>query len=333
METRKVYVSGGSTYVISLPKKWIIKNDVKPGDSLMVTEQKGAILIEPGISESQTLVQKIRISQFKNLRSLENFIIALYLAGYNTIHIILDQADNLDYRQTIRHVMAHLIGVEIVEDTDKTMVLEIIVDHNRMPTAHLLKRMYVITRSMLTDFINVLQQQDTALAEDITMREREIDRLYFLVVRQLKSAVRYQQVLERLGITQQQDCLAYRVLVKSLERIADHIETLSHSYIRLIEQDGEVEPTMIRSVKKIIAIFDLSVTSALNKNREKAEDVFVEHEKIRRSGVEKLPVSSSKVQHALLRQSILNSLQRIAEYTEDIAELTINMSVEKDESQ
>jgi phosphate uptake regulator len=36
METRKVYVSGGSTYVISLPKKWVRKTDLKAGDSLEI---------------------------------------------------------------------------------------------------------------------------------------------------------------------------------------------------------------------------------------------------------------------------------------------------------
>jgi phosphate uptake regulator len=328
METRKVYVSGGSTYVISLPKKWVTKNGIKSGDSLVVTDQKGSLLIEPGINETEPLMQKIRISNFKNRRSLENFIIALYLAGYNTIRINLDKPDNLGYRQTIRHVMAHLIGVEIVEDTDKTMILEIIVDHNRTPTTQLLKRMYVINRSMLTDFIKVLQQQDIALAEDIIMREREIDRLHFLIVRQLKSAVKYSQVSERLGITQQQDCLGYRVIVKALERISDHVEKISQNYIELIKQKGTIDPVLIQSVDEIIRIFDLSVTSALSKNREKAEDVFQEHEKIRKSKEKTLLKESSNIQHALIQQSIFDSLQRIAEYTEDIAELTINMSVE-----
>jgi len=34
IETRKVQITGGSTYVISLPKKWINKVKIKSGDGI-----------------------------------------------------------------------------------------------------------------------------------------------------------------------------------------------------------------------------------------------------------------------------------------------------------
>ncbi len=72
------------------------------------------------------------------------------------------------------------------------------------------------------------------------VREREIDRLYFLVVRQLKGAVEYPQVAEKLGIERQRDSLGYRIAVKVLERIADHIENIAKSYINLLEVQKSV---------------------------------------------------------------------------------------------
>jgi phosphate uptake regulator len=327
METRKIYVSGGSTYVISLPKKWVMTHGIKSGDSLVVTEQRGAILIEPGVRDAEPLVREVRLSDFNSKQSLENFIIALYLAGYNTLHVRLDRSDNLEYRQTIRHVMEHLIGIEIVEETDETMTLEIIVDHGRTPTVQLLRRMYVLTRSMLTDFIKAVVQEDIRLAEDIVAREREIDRMHFLVVRQLKSAVKYPQVAERLGIVQQ-DCLGYKVAVKVLERISDHVENISKNYVELIRQGGSVEQELIQMLEHIVWLVDLSVSALLSRDREKAEEVLEERQRAKKSEGRPPVERTSKLQHALLQQSIYDSLQRIAEYTEDIAEITINMSVE-----
>ena len=59
-------------------------------------------------------------------------------------------------------------------------------------------------------------------------------------MRQLKSAVEFQQIAEKLGIESQRDCLGYRIVVKVLERIADHIENMGKSYIQLSGIQKEV---------------------------------------------------------------------------------------------
>jgi phosphate uptake regulator len=159
-------------------------------------------------------------------------LIAFYLVGYDTIKIKLDRKDHLSYREIIRKIMDYLIGVEIVEDTNEEMTLEIMLDYKRMSTKQILQRMFSIDRSMLLDLGKALKNMDIGLAKDIIAREKEIDRLYFLVVRQLKSAVEYQQIAEKLGIESQRDCLGYRIVVKVLERIADHIENMVKSYIQ-----------------------------------------------------------------------------------------------------
>lgn len=107
------------------------------------------------------------------------------------------------------------------------------------------------------------------------MREREIDRLYFLVVRQLKSAVEYQQIAEKLGIENQKDCLGYRIAVKVLERIADHIESIAKSYIQLMEvqKDAPLED-FIKLNSAIVTIFEKSFQSLFTRNHELAEKIF-----------------------------------------------------------
>ncbi len=329
METRKVYVSGGSTYVLSLPKKWVKKANLKAGDSLVVTEQGSSLLIETSVIEKESQVKEIKISQVTSSDALERIIIAFYLVGYDTIKIKLDRKDHLPYRKSIRKVMDYLIGVEIVEDTNDSMTLEIMVDYKRMMTMQILQRMYSINRSMLLDLGKALKTTDIGLAKDVIVREREIDRLYFLVVRQLKSAVEYQQIAEKLGIENQRDCLGYRIAVKVLERIADHIENIAKSYIQLMEiqKDAQLE-AFIKLNNSIVLTFEKSVHALFTRNHATAETIFQELKEIKKShsDISNELLQPKNIQSAILQKTMLDSFERIASYSGDIAEIAINMS-------
>ncbi len=330
METRKIYVSGGSTYVLSLPKKWVNRTNLKAGDSLVVTEQGSSLLIETSVIEKKPAIKEVKISQLMSSEALERLIIAFYLVGYDTIVIKLDRKDHLPYRKSIRKIMDYLIGVEIVEDTDDAMTLEIMVDYKRMMTAQILQRIYSINRSMLIDLGKALKTMDIALAKDVIVREREIDRLYFLVVRQLKSAVEYQQIAEKLGIKNQRDCLGYRIAVKVLERIADHIESIAKSYIQLMEiqKDAPLED-FIKLNSAIVTIFEKSVQALFTRNHELAEKIFQELKEIKssHSDISNELLQPKNIQSAILQKTMLDSLGRIASYSGDLAEIAINMSV------
>ena len=99
METRKLYLTGGSTYVVSLPKKWVKRSGLSQGDSVVVTEQEGSIIIEPGIVERGPKEITVNVSAVPSIGALERLIIAYYLVGYDTIHIKLDRANHLDYKK------------------------------------------------------------------------------------------------------------------------------------------------------------------------------------------------------------------------------------------
>ncbi len=331
MEARKVYVSGGSTYVISLPKKWVKKTNLKPGDSLVVTEQGSSLLIETSVIEKESKTKEIKISQVTSSDALERILIAFYLVGYDTIKIKLDRKNHLAYRESIRKILDYLIGVEIVEDTNEAMTLEIMLDYKRMSTLQILQRMFSIDRSMILDLGKALKNMDIGLAKDIIVREKEIDRLYFLVVRQLKSAVEYQQVAEKLGIESQRDCLGYRIVVKVLERIADHIEIIAKSYIQLLEVQKETQlDEFIDLTNNMVATFEKSIQALFTRNGEMAETVFHELKKVEKSqsDISKGLFKIEDIQSAILIKTMLDSLGRIASYSGDIAEVAINMSTE-----
>ena len=331
MDTRKIYVSGGSTYVMSLPKKWVQKAHLKAGDSLVVTQQNTSLLIETGIKEKDPSVKEIRISQVMSGDAMERMLIAFYLVGYDTIKITLDKKDNLSYKESVRKLIDYLMGVEIVEDTEEVMILEIMVDYRRMKTIQVLQRMFSIERSMLLDVSKALHTMDIELAKDAIVREKEIDRLYFLVVRQLKYAMRYQQVAEELGIKNQRDCLGYRIVVKVFERIADHIENMARSYIQLLDiQEKPAFDEFVELINIIAMTFENSVQVLFERDSRKCEIVFqeVKDVEITFQDISNKLFMTGNIQSTILLKTMIDSLARIASYSEDIAETAINMSVD-----
>lgn len=331
METRKLYLTGGSTYVVSLPKKWIKKSGLSRGDSVVVTEQEGSIIIETGMIERASKEITVDISAVPSIDALERLIIAYYLVGYDTINIKLDGEDHLDYKKGIRKILNFLIGVEIVEDVGDSVTMEILLDHQRMPTIEVLKRMHLINKSMLSDLVRAFDEGNLDLARDIISREREIDRLYFLVVRQLKSAVRYPQVSEKLGIAHQRDSLGYRIIVKSFERIADHLETILQNYIKLAEIEKKPDVSEFSELAAMVLdVYNNAISALFNRDQKVVDKVFIEVKEIERHYLKlsnQLFKQKKGVQSSLIRKTILDSISRIAGYSTDVAEIAINMSV------
>jgi phosphate uptake regulator len=88
METRKVQVTGNSTYVVSLPKMWIMETGIKKGDGLRLhLHSDGAILLTLASNENDlTDIKESDIEIEDSLDNVARRFIGLYLAGYDIIH-------------------------------------------------------------------------------------------------------------------------------------------------------------------------------------------------------------------------------------------------------
>ncbi len=333
MEVRKIYVTGGSTFVVSLPKKWVESQDLKAGDSVFLTQTGKSIIIEPGIREEKKIKEKkIRISMLPSPSSLERLIIAYYLTGYDTISIILDREDKESYRRAARRIKEFLIGVEIVEDTTKRITMEILVDHQRMPVLKAIQRIHLLCKSMLHDLIEAMNVGCSYSVEEIQTSEKEVDRLYFLVVRQLKSAVTQYKIAEKLEIKSPDHCLGYRSIVKSMERISDHLDNIAKYYSDICKYGNELllKDGIISLGRKVTEIYEKSMLSLFKRDPLSTEEVFNKLDSINREYSElsdSLFKSKAPISLVLCEKSIIESLERIARYSSDICEIVINMYV------
>ena len=83
-EQRKLQVTGGSTFILSLPKDWATKNELKRGSSMMVREEDdGSLSISPSSFPKKEKQDEayIKTSLNENPDAIMRTAISAYLAA------------------------------------------------------------------------------------------------------------------------------------------------------------------------------------------------------------------------------------------------------------
>jgi hypothetical protein len=84
----------------------------------------------------------------------------------------------------------------------------------------ILQREHSIASSMHRDSVTALIEGDEHLAKNVVARDIEVNRLYFLLVRILRTVIQNPGLSEKLGILPI-DCLDYRLTASLVEAIGD----------------------------------------------------------------------------------------------------------------
>jgi len=333
-ELRKVQITGGATYVISLPKKWVKAADLKPKDQVALIPQADmSLLIVPrgDIKPEEISEATIDASVEAGPEAVIRDFIAHYLVGYDVIRVKLK---NVRYRPLIKSsIRQKLIGVEIMEESADEIVAQCLLGHVELPLRRALDRMHVLMLFMLRDAINALKKNDKALAMEVVRRDDEVDRLYFFVVRQLKAAVYSRMFIEEIGLSNPRDCLGYRLIAKSVERSADHAARIAGVIPTMRAQLNSEAVEKIVTMSTIAQeIHEYSMKALyrydpklINESMTKINHVI----DLEKEMIEQLLKLRIEARTMLGTRLILESVRRIAEYGTDIAEIAINLAVEK----
>ncbi len=336
-EMRRVQLTGGATYIVSLPKDWVSEIGLKQGDILLISPQPDGSLSVMPQNVSGAPAPDLSESSFELLPGddpddgVREFI-ARYLAGYKHIKIFFRQ-QAARYKHHIKDVLRRkLIGVEIVDEFGEGLTAQCLLYSTELPVKKALSRMSTITSAMQKDVVIALKGVDRTFASEIIARDDEIDRFYFFIVRQLKMAVNNRGLLEEMELKRPTDCLGYRLIVKSVERVADHAVRIAESI------NGLSEPLAPQIYEKIARLSKLS-NDVYEKSMESLERLDVKMAKDAISRVPEIEKFESEIMKEVLNshksaksvmgiEVITHALKRIAEYGSDIAEMAINLCVE-----
>ena len=334
---RKIQFTGKSSYIVSLPKEWVNDNGLKQGDQVSVNRSGRSILeIKPlGIAKSNTQESAtIVISNNDNDDSILRKLIALYFLHYQTIHIT-PKSDRItsSQRTTIRNAVKNiLMGAEITADSTDGITIQVLINLVGLSVDGAFKRMLHLAKSMQDDVLLALKEGDVDLAQQVINSDDDVDRFGFYIIRQLTIAVENEHMLEEMGFSSSRDCLGYRVIVKNIERLADHAERMAKDVIEFKKPINEKTFDRLKELSDYtLKLIDDSCLAMFKQDTAGAEIAIGNVSKIAK--LEKKvfdTIKSFKNEEEIYRiRKIIENLRRISEYASDIAEIVLNTNIEK----
>ena len=132
------------------------------------------------------------------------------------------------------------------------------------------------------------------LAKDVISTDNEVDRFNLYVTRLLRSAIQNPRITKEIGLESGNDCLGYRLVIKSVERTADHAVNIAENVLALKHELNSDTVEKIENMSSIaIKMFDTSMESLFRKDYNAAETIIESIKEI--IALEKEAVESSQM--------------------------------------
>jgi phosphate uptake regulator len=335
-ELRKIQVTGGSTYIVSLPKSWVEQMGLQRGSVIRIAQKDDMTLwLQPQGAEITLGTKRAVINPTSDdtPESIVRRIVSAYLLGYNIIQLHSSQK-RIDSGQRFAvkdFTRKKLVGTEILSDLPQELTLQVLLSYSELSVKDALRRMSVIAAYMHRDSITALGTEDTHLAREIVSMDDEVDRFNLYIVRLLKVAVSDSYVLKESGLRSPRECLGYRLITKSVERMADHAVNIAQNRLELTLSTLNQE--ILEELQKLstiaLEVFETSMEAVFDEDYMKADKVLDRAQQARAMEAEIIHqiVKHAPPEEVPALRLIVESILRTAEYGADIAEVVLNMTV------
>ncbi len=328
MEIRRVQMTGGSSYIITLPKEWVKTLNIQKNDPIgLLRQSDGSLLITSKMNREQT--QRIKTFEIKDVVKpdyLLRQLIGAYIAGFNSIEIKSSTRMPPQVRIIVRKFTQATIGQEVVEETDNQIIIKDLLNPAEMPFHRTIKRMHIMVKGMYEDTMHSMKNNDKQIAEDVLTRDNEIDRLHWLIARQHNIILRNIDFAEKMGTTSNLATTSF-LISRILERIGDHIIIIAKNTLSIIDKkiDKKIIEKIESASKLSMNILNKSVGAFskrdINEANENIESVINLEEKCKEINKYAL---KDKGEYVISIGYIVESIRRIGEYSSDISETVIN---------
>ena len=341
VELRKLQMTGGASYTVSLPKDWVKEQGLKVGDVVAVMPRSDSSLTlipHEKMPSGQSKGAEVTIAPLKDQHKEQilRTILAQYLAGYDVIRIRFPSSAKPELRTYLRESARKMfVGCEIIEESNDELIVQCLSSYGDLPAPKVISRMSLIAKLMLRDAVESLKNRDPAMAEEIIRRDEEIDRFYLFIIRQLTMAVLNRSLILEIGLADPRDCLVYRVVSKSLERIADHATAIAKMSTGI---ESPLPPKLIDEISKAsditISVLEDSLKALSKSDGSLANSSIVSAKRVEKEAenvMDKLYAFKLSQKTVVAVRLALESLKRISEYSEDVAEMAINLTARRTE--
>ncbi|MCX8177800.1 MAG: phosphate uptake regulator PhoU [Candidatus Bathyarchaeota archaeon] len=350
---RLIQRTGRGSYIVSLPKKWVQTAGLDKGSEIefKLSDDFSLVLIPRKVNGDGLEVEKrkrefwVNVEPKDDVKSVCRKVKALYVAGADMIRIRLRNKDDAPkFKEEIKDLArSMLLGSEIVDETSNEIVIQILVKHTEFSVERAIRRMSVIALSAHMDAIISMKKMDQALIQSVMKACNDVNRLNLYVVRQLKFGIE-QNLFRELGLRTPKEFLAYRIVVNDVKSIAENAKNILNHVLALKKMlenrqlllkeplDEEVYSQILHFNSIAHKLLENSINASFKWDYKQADQIIAQIESIGALENDIVTMISSKKLDPIVSSVfsiIFDSSRRIIEYSRNIAEVTLNKTVEE----
>lgn len=228
---RKVQLTGGTTYTVSIPKGWANDRALDTGDTLHLYPRGDRLLLARPETEGGRRTVSISATRH-DPAGIERLVAAAYVAGADVVRV--DGSPERAERAAVRDAVAGLVGIEIAEETAETVVARTMLDVADLPPSRTLERMADRTLTMHEEAVAAALEGDGDAGERVRGQDDDVDRLFGLLSREFQRSLVEVPSAAR-GLTP----FDHYAVARQLERVADHAEKIAEAAAAIEEPPSE----------------------------------------------------------------------------------------------
>lgn len=228
--TRKIQIVGNRSYAVSLPKKWVVKNNLEKKE-VNIIEKEGNLILSSKKIQKNSENKDILVEALELIPSI---LLLCYSRDVSKVKLIFkNKGDYLSAKPIVLEILSHLEGFKVINDnTNNNNNITISESYEKVNISihDLSKRMVIILNNMVDCILNNNNKTKKIL-------ENESDSLYHFSKRILYS-LSHESILIDNTINDIEEIFLWRLIFKKLENIGDILEkTTKKSYIKENIQD------------------------------------------------------------------------------------------------
>ncbi|HSQ48184.1 MAG TPA: phosphate uptake regulator PhoU [Candidatus Deferrimicrobiaceae bacterium] len=351
---RRVQCTGRGSYIISLPKEWVedlgltrgseIAFNIEVDSTLTLVPRK--IMEKEGREDaSKPKEYYINVDPKETTESTLRMIRALYAIGADIIRIRIKNVPNpVKYKNEIKNLARdNFLGSEVIDETSDEITLQILIKYSEFPIEKAVRRMAIVALAANRDAVAALKDRNLSLFDSVFSSRNDVNRLGLYIVRQLKHGIE-RNLYRELGFKTPKEFLLYRIAVKDIENIGDNALNVVNSIgslQKLIDDgtlfikepiDEEIYSQLLSFMNRAHEIYNDSIKALFKRDYHDAEKLIEKRDALQSLENELIMLMASKKMDpgiASILRLIFDSLRRIMDYSRDMAELTLNRTVEE----
>ncbi len=350
---RRVQSTGRGSYIISLPKDWVQDIGLKKGSEIAFNVQMDSslLLIPRKLRETGGEAGEEKLKEYcvhadpKDFQATLRMIRALYAIGADVIHVRFKNSEDAEKfkSETKSFIRDTFLGSEIIDETPDEITVQILIKHSEFPIEKAVRRMAIVALLANKDAITALKQRSKTLFESVINARNDANRLGLYIVRQLKYGIE-RNLFRELGFRTPKEFLLYRIAVNDVENIGENAMNIINNigtFQKLIDSetlfvkepiDEEIYSQLVHLDDIAQNLFEDSMKAMFKREYKDAEKIISKREGFLSLEKELIMLMSSKKLDpnvASVLRLIFDSSRRILDYARNMAELTLNRTVEE----